>query len=67
MNDFSEKDRQLLNQFGLTEEQVGRDVARMEDESADHGVVGPVHYGSHMLPNHDERTAGAPARRRKAS
>ena len=55
MSDFSEKDRQLLSQFGLTEEQIGRDVARMEDESADHGIVGPVHYGLHMLPKHDER------------
>lgn len=55
MSDFSEGDRELLARFGMTEEQVRNDVARMEDEDADHGITGPVHYGLHMLPRHDER------------
>lgn len=54
MSDFSERDRQLLAMVGMTEEQVEADVARMESETADHGVIGPVHYGLHMLLGHDE-------------
>ena len=45
----------LLARFGMTEEQVRNDVERMEDEDADHGITGPVHYGLHMLPRHKER------------
>ena len=51
MSDFSERDRELLARFGMTEEQVRNDVERMEDEDADHGITGPVH----MLPRHKER------------
>ena len=47
MSDFSERDRELLARFGMTEEQVRNDVERMEDEDADHGITGPVHYGLH--------------------
>jgi hypothetical protein len=54
MSDFSERDRQLLAMVGLTEEQVREDERRMESETADHGIVGPVHYGLHMLPQSDE-------------
>ena len=34
MSDFSERDRELLARFGMTEEQVRNDVERMEDEDA---------------------------------
>ncbi len=53
-DDFSDKDRELLALFGMSEEQVRDDVERMESETADHGLVGPVHYGLHMLPDRDE-------------
>ena len=55
MSNFSERDKELLAMFDMTEEQVSADVARMEDENADHGVSGPVYYGLHMLPQSDEQ------------
>ena len=54
MSDFSERDKELLAMFDMTEEQVSDDVAKMEDENADHGITGPVYYGLHMLPQSDE-------------
>lgn len=53
MSDFSERDRELLAKFGMTEKQVKDDVDRMESETADHGITGPVYYGLHMLPDRD--------------
>ncbi|PLS29897.1 CopG family transcriptional regulator [Bifidobacterium margollesii] len=55
MSDFSERDRQLLRRFGMTEEQVEADAERMESETADHGITGPVYHGLHMMPDHGER------------
>ena len=55
MSDFSERDRELLALFGMSEEQVREDVERMESETADHGITGPVHYALHMLPQSDEQ------------
>lgn len=54
MSDFSKRDKELLAAFGMTEEQVERDAAIMEDENADHGIVGPVYYGSHLREEFDE-------------
>ncbi|RSX50404.1 hypothetical protein D2E24_1967 [Bifidobacterium samirii] len=34
--------QELLAMFGLSEEQVERDVERMESETENHGIVGPV-------------------------
>jgi aromatic ring-opening dioxygenase catalytic subunit (LigB family) len=55
MSSFSERDKELLAQFGMSEKQVEQDAVRMEDENADHGITGPVYYGLHMLPKQDER------------
>lgn len=54
MSEFSERDKELLAMFGMSEEQVSSDVAVMEDETADHGITGPIYYGLHMLPRSDE-------------
>ena len=51
MSDFSERDKELLAKFGMTEQQVEDDAERMESETADHGITGPVYYGSHFIPN----------------
>lgn len=48
---FDKKDEELLARFGLTKEQVERDVTVMEDENADHGIIGPIYYGSHAYGN----------------
>lgn len=50
----SDKERELLESFGLTEEQIEADVKRLEDESQDDGIIGPIYYGLHMLPERDE-------------
>lgn len=50
----SDQDQGLLKAFDLTEEQVEADVKRLEDESQDDGVIGPVYYGLHMLPERYE-------------
>ena len=55
MRDFNERDKELLEKFGMTEEQVSSDVERMESEDAGHGITGPIYYGLHMLPKRDER------------
>ena len=55
MSDFNERDKKLLEKFGMTEEQVSSDVERMESEDAGHGITGPIYYGLHMLPKRDER------------
>lgn len=51
---FSQRDRELLERFGMTEEQVRSDETSMEDGRSDPGITGPVHYGLHMLPRQDE-------------
>ena len=53
-SDHTHDDEKLLRMFNLTSEQVERDVERVENEDADDGIVGPVYYGLHMLPDHDE-------------
>lgn len=40
MSDFNERDKKLLEKFGMTEEQVSSDVERMESEDAGHGITG---------------------------
>lgn len=47
-------DKELLEMFDLTEEQIEQDVKRLEDETQDDGIVGLVYYGLHMLQKHDE-------------
>lgn len=54
MSDFSERDKELLAKFGMTEEQVRADEERMESETIPDGLVGPVYYGLHMLPQSEE-------------
>ena len=49
MSDFNERDKELLEKFGMTEEQVSSDVERMESEDAGHGITGPIYYGLHMV------------------
>ncbi|KAA8815727.1 hypothetical protein [Bifidobacterium vespertilionis] len=56
---FGERDRELLELFGLAERQVADDADRMESETASHGIVGPIHVGSHMPGLGDGPLAGA--------
>lgn len=68
MSDFSERDRELLAKFGMTEKQVKDDADRMESETAGHGITGPVYYGLHMIPDHDsDPMMDVPAVRRVAN
>ena len=53
-NGFSERDRKLLKQFDMTEEQVLADEAALEDEHTDLGLVGPVYYGLHLEKSEEE-------------
>lgn len=48
-------EKQLLDRFGLTDAQIEDDVARLEDENADQGVIGPVYYDLHMRPHTNEK------------
>lgn len=45
---------ELLRKFDLTDEQIEEDVERVEDENRDDGIIGPVHYGLHLLPPKEE-------------
>lgn len=47
MSDFSERDRQLLALFGMTEEQVREAEMIAESETIPDGLVEPVYYGRH--------------------
>lgn len=47
---MNERDRQLLAMVGMTEEQVERNAEIAESETIPDGLVGPVYYGLHMLP-----------------
>ena len=47
MSDFSERDRQLLAIFVMTEEQVREAEMIAESETIPDGLVGPVYYGRH--------------------
>ena len=51
---MSKSESELLKEFGMTSEQVERDAQRLEDENADDGIIGPVYYGLHMLPQSEE-------------
>lgn len=44
----------LLRKFGMTSEQIDKDVEILEDENQDDGVIGPVYYGLHMASAQDE-------------
>lgn len=44
MSDFSERDRELLAKFGMTE----RDEKMAESETEPDGLTGRVHYGLHL-------------------
>lgn len=44
----------LLRKFGMTSEQIDKDVEILEDENQDDGVIGPVYYGLHMASAKDE-------------
>lgn len=56
--DLSDRDRDLLARFGMTEEQVERDAAMAESETEPDDLNGRVHYGLH-LDGPGEETAGA--------
>ena len=43
MSDFNEQDKELLEKFGMTEEQVISDVERMEIEDAGHVITGHIY------------------------
>lgn len=45
---MSERDRKLLMQLGMTEEQVERDAARVESETESDNLTGRVYYGLHL-------------------
>ncbi|EPI46903.1 hypothetical protein HMPREF1583_00700 [Gardnerella vaginalis JCP8151B] len=44
----------LLRKFGMTSEQIDKDVEVLEDENQDDGVIGPVYYGLHAASAKDE-------------
>lgn len=52
---MSERDRKLLKQLGMTEEQVERDAARVESETESDNLTGRVYYGLHLEPNHEDK------------
>lgn len=52
---MSERDRKLLMQLGMTEEQVERDAARVESETESDNLTGRVYYGLHLEPNHEDK------------
>lgn len=54
MSDFSERDRELLAKFGMTEEQVERDEKMAESETEPDGLIGHVHYGLHLDQTDEE-------------
>lgn len=47
-NDYSERDRTLLEQIGMSAEQVDSDAAKVESETTDDGLTGRVYYGLHL-------------------
>ncbi|OZG58913.1 CopG family transcriptional regulator [Bifidobacterium eulemuris] len=58
MNDTGKmNEAELLEMFGLTSEQVEQDARRVEDETQDDGIIGPVYYGLHMIQRNDEPVA----------
>ena len=44
---FSDRDRELLAMFDMTEEQVREAEMIAESETIPDGLVGPVYYGRH--------------------
>lgn len=48
MSDLSERDRELLAKFGMTEEQVEHDEKMAESETEPDGLTGRIHYGLHL-------------------
>ena len=52
---MSERDRELLAMVGMTEEQAESNAKIAESETESDGLVGPVYYGLHMLPQSDEQ------------
>lgn len=50
MSDFSERDRELLAKFGMTE----RDEKMAESETEPDGLTGHVHYGLHLDQTDEE-------------
>ncbi len=55
MSDLSERDRELLAKFGMTEEQVERDERMAESETEPDGLTGRVHYGLHRETGNERR------------
>lgn len=51
---MNERDKQLLAMVGMTEEQAERNAEIAESETIPDGLVGPVYYGLHMLPQSEE-------------
>ena len=46
----------LLEEFGLTTEQVEADARLVETENADYGITGNVYYGWHLAPDQELKT-----------
>ena len=51
---WSDRDKELLRMFGMTEEQVERDEMVVESETEPDGVIGPVYERLHILPEREE-------------
>lgn len=50
---MSDRDRELIARFGLTEEQVERD-AELAESGGDLGLTGRVYYGLHLDHGNEE-------------
>ena len=51
---WSNRDKELLRMFGMTEEQVEHDEMVVESETEPDGVIGPVYERLHILPEREE-------------
>ena len=51
---MSDRDRDLLDRFGMSEEQVERDAAMAESETEPDDLTGRVYYGLHLAEPDEE-------------
>ena len=51
---MSNRDRKLLDRFGMGEDQVKRDAARAESETEPDDLTGRVYYGLHLTEPDEE-------------
>lgn len=50
---LSERDKNLIKQFGLSEQQVEEDARTAESETQPDPLVGKVYYGLHLAKDHE--------------